>query len=107
MAVSCTGNYNKQRPTYQEHKMKLLEEIPTFPEAGRRTLERKYAITSAEAFYDHAIHNPEGMRKVMCVSRAELARLVHMVEGHLDPDFVERCHQPIVKHPRGVIIDKP
>lgn len=88
--------------------MKLLEEIPSFPAAARETLETHYGITSAEAFFDHAFRNPAGMRKALGLSNAQLTRVLRLTEGYLEPEFVARCKQPVVKRPRGVIVeDRP
>jgi hypothetical protein len=84
--------------------MKLLEEIPAFPEAARKTLETN-SIESAEVFYGHAVKDPKGLRSVLHITQAELNRLVRIVEGYLSPDYMERYRQPVVKHPRGVILD--
>jgi len=84
--------------------MQPLKGIPAFPTTQRSLLEQ-YGITSAEAFFDHAIHDAQGLRRALHVSQAELDRLVTLAEGHLTRGFVRRCRQPVTKHPRGVIVD--
>ncbi|NCO41809.1 MAG: hypothetical protein COZ06_33550 [Armatimonadetes bacterium CG_4_10_14_3_um_filter_66_18] len=83
--------------------MKLLEEITTFPEGPRLTLERQYGIGSAEAFYENAVRRPDGIQQALGIDQAELDRLQRTVEGYLAPDFVERCRQPVVRRPRGAL----
>jgi hypothetical protein len=85
--------------------VKLLQEITSFPAAARATLARDYGIESAEAFYAHAVKDPAGLRAALGISPAELSRLERLVEGHLSPDYIERCRQPVARHPRGVILD--
>ncbi len=85
--------------------MKLLEDIPTFPTSARRTLERKFGIDSAEAFYANATHNPDGMAVGLHSDRAEVDRLIGIVEGYLSADYLERCRNPI-KRPRGLAVDR-
>ena len=85
--------------------MKLLDEIASFPDDARRVLESEYGIETAEAFYAHAVKDPTGMRSALRVDQAELDRLVRIVEGYLRADYIERCRQPTVKRPRGVILD--
>ncbi len=86
--------------------MKLLEDIPSFPETARKTLESAYGISSAEAFYDHAVKNPEGMRMALRASSDELNHLVRLAESYLSPEFVAACRQPVIKHPRGLAVDE-
>jgi hypothetical protein len=85
--------------------VKLLEEIPTFPAKARRTLESEYGIDSAEAFYANATHNPDSMATGLHSDRAEVDRLIKMVEGYLPVDYAERCRTPI-KRPRGLVVDR-
>jgi hypothetical protein len=84
--------------------VKLLKEIRPFPETARKTLETQYGIENAEAFYAHAVKDPTGLHSALHITQAELDRLVRIVEGHLSPDYIERCRRPVVKHPRGVIL---
>jgi hypothetical protein len=84
--------------------MTELDDIPTFPEPAREVLIR-YGYHSAEIFYEVAIHNPEGIRRALNATEEELQRLVGIVKGYLSPRFIEAAHKPIVKHPRGVIVD--
>jgi len=83
----------------------LLEEIPAFPDLIRRTLEGEFGIDSAEAFFDNAIHNPDGMAAALHADRAEVDRLIKIVEGYLPANYRERCRNPI-RRPRGLIIDR-
>jgi hypothetical protein len=85
--------------------VKLLEEIATFPAKARRTLEKKYGIDSAEAFYANATHNPQGMADALSAERAEVDRLIRLVEGFLPADYRERCRNPI-RRPRGLATDR-
>jgi hypothetical protein len=85
--------------------MKLLEDIPSFPRPAREVLEARYGIETAEAFYDHGVHNPEGLRAALQLPADELDRLVRLVEGHLSPEYVERSRRAPVKHPRGLRTD--
>jgi hypothetical protein len=89
----------------EESTMRLLEEITPFPQAARITLETEYGLESAEAFYAHAVKDPEGLQAALHVNPPELDRLVRLVEAYLPPDYIARCHQPSVRHPRGVIVD--
>ena len=41
--------------------MKYLDEIPTFPADSARLLESRYGIATAEACYEHALHEPKGL----------------------------------------------
>jgi hypothetical protein len=86
--------------------MKLLEDIPAFPEQARETLESEYGIESAEALYAHAVNDPEGLRAALNASAQEVDRLIQLVARHLPPEFVERCRKPPEPHPRGLIIDR-
>jgi hypothetical protein len=85
--------------------VKLLQEIASFPERARKLLETQYGIESAEAFYAHAVKDRAGLRAALGIPQAELSKLVHLVEGHLAPDYIDRCRQPVTKHPRGAIPD--
>ena len=85
--------------------MKLLEEIPTFPANVRQRLESEYGIESAEAFYANATQSPEGMATVLQSDRAEVDRLIKIVEGYLPADYAERCSKP-VRRPRGLVIEE-
>ena len=84
--------------------LKLLEEIPSFPKVARTTLESEYGIETAEAFYVHAVKNPDGMRSALHVDRTRLDRLVRAVEGYLSSDYIEACQKPVAKHPRGALV---
>ena len=84
--------------------MKPLAEIRAFPAALRDVLETEFGITSAEAFFDHAVRNAAGLRKALKVPAAEMEQLKGLVAGHLTPAFVARCQQPAKKHSRGVIV---
>jgi hypothetical protein len=89
----------------KEVQVKLLEEIPAFPARARRTLESEYGIESAEAFYANATQSPEGMAAILHSDRAEVDRLIKVVEGHLPADYAERCRKPI-RHPRGLVVEE-
>jgi hypothetical protein len=84
--------------------MKYLDDIPAFPPAVAQTLAGGYGIETAEAFYGHAVQDPEGMRRALQVSREEIDRLIRLAEGYLDPQFIARAREETVKHPRGVIV---
>jgi hypothetical protein len=84
--------------------VKLLEEIPTFPGPARRILESEFGIDSAEAFYANATHNTDGMAVGLRSDRAEVDRLIKIVEGYLPADYAERCRNPI-ERPRGLVVD--
>ncbi len=83
--------------------MKYLDDIPAFPRAVAETLASGYGIETAEAFYGHAVQDPEGMGRALQASPEEVERLVRLAEGHLDPRFVARAREEKVKHARGVI----
>ena len=85
--------------------MKPLREIRSFPDPLRDILETQFGITSAEAFFEHAVRNAAGISQALTVPVAELEQLKGLVEGHLSPAFVARCRQPVKKHARGVIVD--
>ena len=85
--------------------MKLLEEIRLFPKSARAILESQYGIETAEQFYANAVRNPEGIQEALKAARVDLKQLMRVVEGYLAPDYVQQCHKPVVKHPRGVILD--
>ncbi len=86
--------------------MKLLEQIAAFPVREREILETLYGIDSAEAFYEHAVHNPEGLRQAMEVSAEEADRLVKIVEKHLSPARIAAIRNPPARHARGVAMDR-
>ena len=83
--------------------MKYLEEIPTFPAESAQLLESRYGIATAEAFYEHALHEPRGLRTALGLKKAELDKLIKLVEGHLAPSFVRAAQAPVVRHPRGAL----
>ena len=85
--------------------MKLLREIKAFPAAQREVLEGQFGITSAEAFFERAVRNAQGIQEALKVSPSRLEALLGIIEGYLSPDFVKRCRQPVKKHSRGVIVD--
>jgi hypothetical protein len=95
----------RQNSTAEEVEVKLLEEIPTFPAEVRNALESQYGIESAEAFYANATQSPEGMAAVLRSNRAEVDRLIKLVEGYLPADYAERCRKPI-RRPRGLVIEE-
>jgi hypothetical protein len=84
--------------------VKYLDEIPTFPTESARLLESRYGIATAEAFYEHAIHEPLGLRTALGLKKkADLDKLITLVEGHLTPSFVRAAQAPTVQHPRGAL----
>ena len=84
--------------------MKYLDEIPTFPAESAQLLESRYGIATAEAFYEHALHEPHGLRTALGLKKkADLDKLVKLVEGHLAPSFVRAAQAPAVRHPRGAL----
>ena len=85
--------------------MKPLHEIRSFPKALRDILETQFGISSAEAFFEHAVRNSAGIRQALKVPNTELDQLRELVEGHLSAAFVARCRQPVKKHARGVIVE--
>jgi hypothetical protein len=86
--------------------MTALEDIQSFPEKPRNVLERQFGISSAEAFFEQATRNADGVREALGVTAGELDSLRHTVEEFLAPEFVRQCRQPVRKHPRGVITKK-
>jgi hypothetical protein len=81
-----------------------LEEIPTFPVESAQRLESRYGIATAESFYEHALHEPHGLRTALGLKKkADLEKLIKLVEGHLAPSFVRAAHAPAVEHPRGAL----
>ena len=84
--------------------MTPLAEIHSFPKHHREVLETQFGIASAEAFFEHSVRNAAGISKALRVPADEIERLQSLVEGHLSPDFVARCRQPVKKHARGVIV---
>jgi hypothetical protein len=85
--------------------VKLLEDIPAFSPEVLRKLENEYGIESAEAFYANATHSPDGMAAVLHSDRAEVDRLIRIVEGYLPADYAERCRKPI-RRPRGLVVEE-
>ncbi len=85
--------------------MKALADIRSFPKSHRETLQRKFGVSSAEAFFEHAVHNAEGVRQALDVPKEEFDKLLALVEGYLTPSFIERCRKPPKKRSRGVIVD--
>ena len=84
--------------------MKYLDDIPTFPAESARLLESRYGIATAEAFYEHALHEPRGLRTALGLKKeAELDKLIELVEGHLAPSFVRAAQAPAVRHSRGAL----
>jgi hypothetical protein len=84
--------------------VKYLEEIPTFPAESAQLLESRYGIATAEAFYEHALHEPQGLRTALGLKeKADLDKLIKLVEGHLPRSFVRTAQAPAVHHPRGAL----
>ncbi len=62
--------------------MKLLEEIPTFPDRDRRVLLSEYRIDTAEAFFANALHDPGALATALrgadsCPSAAPGGRVMN------------------------------
>jgi hypothetical protein len=85
--------------------MTSLTQIADFPRVHRDRLSRWFAVRTAEAFFENAIRNPQGVAEALEISLAELAKLRDLIEPHLDPKFVRQCHKTPSKRPRGVIVD--
>ena len=82
--------------------MTALEDIQSFPEKPRDVLERQFGISSAEAFFEQATRNPDGVREALRLTAGELDSLRHTVEAYLAPDFIRQCQRPVKNRPRGV-----
>jgi hypothetical protein len=81
-----------------------LEEIPAFPPESARLLESRYGIATAEAFYEHALREPKGLRTALGLKKkADLEKLVKLVEDHLPTSFVRAARAPLVRHARGAL----
>jgi hypothetical protein len=64
--------------------VKYLEEIPTFPAKSAQLLESRYGIATAEAFYEHAVHEPRGLCAALGFDKVtDLDSLIKLVECHL------------------------
>lgn len=85
--------------------MTPLDKIETFPAAIRQLLEKQYGLNTAEAFYEMAVRNPMGLQTAIKVSPDELTQLEALTKQALSKAFVKKCHQPVTKHARGVIVD--
>jgi hypothetical protein len=85
--------------------MKPLNEIKSFPVPYREMLASKFGVISAEAFFEHATRNAQGVQTALKITPAQLAELAKIVEGFLSPKFVKNCQKPVTKHSRGVIVD--
>jgi hypothetical protein len=84
--------------------VKYLDDIPTFPAESAQLLESRYGIATAEAFYEHALQEPLGLRTALGLKKeADLDKLIKLVEGHLAPSFVRAAQAPAVRHPRGAL----
>jgi len=77
----------KDVPATGDCAMKLLHEISQFPALQCELLEIKYGITSAETFFEHAVHNVAGVQKAMKIAAEQFDSLVRQIEGYLTPDF--------------------
>lgn len=84
--------------------MKRLSEISAFPEPARETLETRFGISSAEAFFEHATRNADGIGRALNLKAERVEELKNLVAGYLSPAFVARCQQPAPQHSRGVIV---
>ena len=85
--------------------MKPLNEIKNFPSQHQEMLARQFGVMSAEAFFEHATRNAQGVQTALKISTSQLTELVKIVEGYLSPKFVKNCLKPVTKHSRGVIVD--
>ena len=85
--------------------MKPLTEIKNFPPQFWDMLSSQFGVNSAEAFFEHATRNANGVQTALKISATQLAELVKIVEGYLTPKFVKNCLKPVTKHSRGVIVD--
>ena len=85
--------------------MKLLSEINSFPAQHRELLASKFGVNSAEAFFEHATRNANGIQTALKITTSQLTDLTKIVEGYLAPKFVKNCLKPVAKHSRGVIVD--
>ncbi len=85
--------------------MKPLREIKAFPASHQKVLEAQFGVISAEAFFEHATRNAQGIQTALKISPARLDLLLQAVEGYLAPAFVKSCRKPVVKRSRGVIVD--
>jgi hypothetical protein len=84
--------------------VKYLDDIPTFPAESARLLESRYGIATAEAFYEYALHEPEGLVTALGLKKkTDLNRLVKLVEDYLSPAFIGAAKAPTVHHPRGAL----
>lgn len=84
--------------------MKYLDDIPTFPAEAAQLLESRYGITTAESFYEHALHEPDALRTALGLKKkADLDKLVQLVQGHLSPAFLRAAAAPPVSHPRSAL----
>src|SRR5262249_62243917 len=84
--------------------LKLPDGPPPFPPESARPLDRRSAIATAEAFYEHAIREPQGLRRALGLEKkGDLQKLITLVEGHLPPSFVRAAQDPVVRHPRGAL----
>jgi hypothetical protein len=88
-----------------EVKMKPLNEIKNFPVQYREMLASQFGVNSAEAFFEHATRNSQGVQSALKISPAQLTELLKLIEGYLSPKFVKNCQKPVTKHSRGVIVD--
>jgi hypothetical protein len=84
--------------------VKYLDEIPTFPTQSALLLESRYGIDTAEAFYEHALHEPNGLRAALGLKKkTDLEKLVKLVEGYLEPSFVRSAQAPTFHRSRGAL----
>ncbi len=83
--------------------MKYLDEIPTFPADSTQLLESRVGIATAEAFYEHAMHEPQGLLTALGLKKkTDLDHLIKFVEGPIEPAFVRAAQAPaLVQHPGG------
>ncbi len=75
--------------------MKPLHEIKNFPRQYREMLISQFGVNSAEAFFEHASRNAQGVQTAFKISTSQLTELVKVVEGSLSPKFVKNCLKPV------------
>jgi len=85
--------------------MKLLQEIASFPDSARKTLETQYGIESAEAFYAHTVKDSAGLRTALGIPQLELDKLIRLVEAISPRTISNDVASQWSKTRVGVIVD--